>query len=729
MKKHYLLLFIAALLFIILHYLGRWSNSPYVWGVDQWRYFSRTWTVTFTIACLVVWIPFINRKIAALFDVIFRLAERIPARLRWISISGIVSFIFLELFLYFRIKTHFLGDGYLRLRNLRKLSEYQVNNVLDVYDYMNFNVYSFFQNIFKVSPLVPFILVSVLCGIGFVITAVYISKQFKNGEYLFLLLVFTGTIQLYFGYVEIYAISTLLVILYFYFSIRCIRGDAGIYYPVLILIIGIAFHFSLLFFVPSLLYLAWSRYGDRLYKSVFGIIMSICLLSGIIILFVIFNAWEFLTAFIKGGHTLKLFRPANDIMSAYSLFSFSHFADVFNGYQLAVPLLLFTLMLVIMNFKILKEKIDPPGIFLLTAIGGYVIFTFFINFEIGIFRDWDLFSQIAIPVVIFTFLLITEYFDYEPKKLLLILTVYSIVQTVPWILLNSDEKKSVDRFHYLTETAVTGKFAKGYAYDELRAYYAKRKEYFTALKFAEKAYISVESERYLYNISGCYYSISDIYFENGDLNTAEGYLLKGYSFYPDNINILNRLGIIYIKTGRYEEALEKLERVVELDDTQFQAYNNLGNLYARFGDRQRAIENYKRAVGLNPAIVMLHYNLAKEYEKNDDGIRYGPGYDFDSAVAEYKEIFTLDDNMLDAHFNLAFLYSITGQDSLAEQEYKKVINIDGGYATAYYNLALIYENRKEYGQALSFMEKARDLGLGIEPSVIADLRYKARKSR
>ncbi|MFC1558088.1 tetratricopeptide repeat protein [candidate division KSB1 bacterium] len=724
MKTHNISIFLTALIFIILHIFGKYSNSAYVWGVDQWRYFPAEWTVVFTVVCLVVLIPFINRKMTLFVEAVSGFIGKITSKI-WRSLSfGILLFICIELFLNFRVKTHFLGDGYVRMRNLERLSEFQIKNVLDIYDYVNFNIYSFLQSIIKTNSLIPFVLIGVLCGILFVFVSIYLSKQFKQSAFLFLLLVFTGTMQLYFGYVEIYAISTLLVLLYIYLSIRCLKNDVSFYYPLVVLLAGIVFHASVLFLIPSGLYLVWFHHRDRLLqrKRIFIALSGLFLFAAVF--YLLFNGREHVTAFLTSEHILPVNKIQSDIKTAYSLFSFSHAADVLNGYLLAAPVFIFTLMLIIVHFKTLVRKIEQKGIFLLTAVLGYSVFTFFINFEIGVFRDWDLFSPAALPLVVFTFLIIIEYLPYEPKKLLFILSIYSIVHTVPWILINSSEEKSLERFLYLTDHAVLSPHASGYANDELRAYYTKQGEPLKMLAYAERAYKAVQSDRYLYNISVGYYAIGNNLFKKGDLKSAEGYYLKGLNFYENNPHLHNRLGILYMNTGRYAEALKEFKLAAQINPGLTLVYNNLGNYYSMFGDRRKAVESFKKALEVNPNIALVHYNLATEYEKNEKGVRYGKGCDLDNAMSSYRKALSLDEGMVMAHFNLAALYSEIGQDNLAESEYKRVMELSSDYPLVYKNLVLIYERRGEYKLALEYINKANSSGIEIEPAVYKRLQEK-----
>ncbi|MEZ5447137.1 MAG: type IV pilus biogenesis/stability protein PilW [Gammaproteobacteria bacterium] len=64
--------------------------------------------------------------------------------------------------------------------------------------------------------------------------------------------------------------------------------------------------------------------------------------------------------------------------------------------------------------------------------------------------------------------------------------------------------------------------------------------------------------------------------------------------------INTQLGVEYMKEGKYETALKKLEKAVEIDGNYARAYDVLGLLYARLGENVNAEQNFKRALQLAP---------------------------------------------------------------------------------------------------------------------------------
>jgi len=59
------------------------------------------------------------------------------------------------------------------------------------------------------------------------------------------------------------------------------------------------------------------------------------------------------------------------------------------------------------------------------------------------------------------------------------------------------------------------------------------------------------------------------------------------------------LGVEYLRLGKYEKALSKLEKASEADENYPPIYNTLGVLYQRLGDKVRAEAYYQHALRLN----------------------------------------------------------------------------------------------------------------------------------
>lgn len=109
------------------------------------------------------------------------------------------------------------------------------------------------------------------------------------------------------------------------------------------------------------------------------------------------------------------------------------------------------------------------------------------------------------------------------------------------------------------------------------------------------------------NISG------DIYYNEGDLNSAIREYRLGLNLDPQNINLLNSLGVIYAQIERYKMAIPLFERILGISPADFMAMYNLGFAYLRLGDNDQALKYFEQATALNDNVFDLLLQLGQIY--------------------------------------------------------------------------------------------------------------------
>jgi len=67
-------------------------------------------------------------------------------------------------------------------------------------------------------------------------------------------------------------------------------------------------------------------------------------------------------------------------------------------------------------------------------------------------------------------------------------------------------------------------------------------------------------------------------------------------------------GIIHWNLGKYEQALEDYDRVIQINPKHAVAYNNRGDSYLKLGQYEQAIENYEQAIQLDPEFAHAYNN-------------------------------------------------------------------------------------------------------------------------
>ncbi len=145
---------------------------------------------------------------------------------------------------------------------------------------------------------------------------------------------------------------------------------------------------------------------------------------------------------------------------------------------------------------------------------------------------------------------------------------------------------------------------------------------------------------------------------------------------------------------RYEDAIAKLRRVLELDPQSSRAEDNLGLALDMVGRADEAQAEFARAVALNRALKQpspwpphnLGYLLLR-LEK------------LDAAEKALRESLEYDPAFAQAHYHLGRVLEKQSRDAEAIAEYRAAIAFDPAQAEPYYSLGLLYRRLKRPTEA------------------------------
>ena len=103
-------------------------------------------------------------------------------------------------------------------------------------------------------------------------------------------------------------------------------------------------------------------------------------------------------------------------------------------------------------------------------------------------------------------------------------------------------------------------------------------------------------------------------------NRAECAYLAIIRQYPDNNDTKFALSQLYQNSGRFSQALEILNDVLELDSEHFMAWNNKGNILKQLKRHPEAIESYQQSLRVKPdySIALTNLCLALSEDKQLD---------------------------------------------------------------------------------------------------------------
>ena len=173
---------------------------------------------------------------------------------------------------------------------------------------------------------------------------------------------------------------------------------------------------------------------------------------------------------------------------------------------------------------------------------------------------------------------------------------------------------------------------------------------------------------------------------------------------------------IYLQLDRAEEAAEECKEALKIDPEYNAAIFTLAQAYKKLKKYDEAIAGFERAIQVDPRDPKPHVNLGEVFLETKDldkaithfeeAISIDPEHsslahnNLGAAFLEKKLLERAEEELLkalemrpripDAHYNLGLLYEGKGDPNRAMEEYKKEIEIHPGAHPAHFNLALLY---------------------------------------
>ena len=130
------------------------------------------------------------------------------------------------------------------------------------------------------------------------------------------------------------------------------------------------------------------------------------------------------------------------------------------------------------------------------------------------------------------------------------------------------------------------------------------------------------------------------------------YYVEATTLSPHNAQLYNEWGLVYAMLGEQDNALEKYQTSLSLDERYDQTYLYLGNLYLNQKEYDKSAEAYRKALELTPGIVQAHSALGYIYSQQGK---------MAEAVLENLEVLKISPKDYASHKNLAILYQQAGQ--------------------------------------------------------------------
>lgn len=200
--------------------------------------------------------------------------------------------------------------------------------------------------------------------------------------------------------------------------------------------------------------------------------------------------------------------------------------------------------------------------------------------------------------------------------------------------------------------------------------------------------------------------IGTIYFHREDYEGAEHHFREAFAINPREAKYAYNLGLILLKKGRQEEAIQFFEKALETGTSNTQIYRYIAESYEDLKMGDNAIMALEKALSIKPDDIDTMFQLADLY--------YNMG-----RLSQAEEIFRKiikvtpgDIHTENALVNLGIILDDMERHNEAISALEQAISINPNNDVAYYNLGIAFKNAGQPTQAIESWKKASSLNPG-----------------
>jgi len=641
-QKTFWLVYSILLGMVLIRIIPILNPEARAWGFNHLIFLPVGYTITFfLLSALALILPFfeISKRygqiLVTLFSTYF-FEHHYKYLFRLIFIAFMAG-----LFTIFATPTHFLGDGYMLLGNVASSKVTTLKWTEKGVTLIQLGIQYILGPANEATALKAFRIVSIVAGVITCCFYFLISEMITNDRIkrvlVFMICFFSGSLLLYFGYVENYPLLWVGLTGFIYFGLRYHKIGKGLIWSFLFLAFGIFVHLQMAVLIPAFIYLLFSRgIGFSLYTRYGKLLWSLLALvvcGGIIL---------FINLFKTNLYFEHMFLPiftGKPIYPKYSILSLPHLLDIVNELFLISPLLLIFFAL---SFGRLREIFKNNSlIFLaLTALGS-LFFLLIIDPKLSMPRDWDLFSISVFGLMLILVILQPDEKIDLLKRLVLPVTAFLMLFNYPFLLTNLNKQASVNYFKYIINldpkiSISSIMVLKGYfeskgnfkAVDSMRTTFSER--------FPNKTNI----DRAIAALTKGDYELAN---QIGN-NIKPNKFLAYYHHYM-------ALKAIHIG-GDYNKALKELDDAVQLGMYNAQIFTNRAQVLVYFSRFDEAIDDLNWSFELDRANIQTIEGLTLVYSYLNKP---------DSSIYFAQELLTIDSLNPTAFFYLTESYYQKGE--------------------------------------------------------------------
>lgn len=196
-----------------------------------------------------------------------------------------------------------------------------------------------------------------------------------------------------------------------------------------------------------------------------------------------------------------------------------------------------------------------------------------------------------------------------------------------------------------------------------------------------------------YQLARCYYNLG----RADEQFAAATDALKRRTRFVGESNFL--IGDALLKLKKTDEAIEYLERAVDIRADQYEAYGLLAEIYRGRNDFEKAIATARKGLLAFPNDATLYTSLAWYYSLADKP---------KEAIIAAKSAITIKPDLAMAYTNLCRAYNDAGEYQNSVTACNNALKINPGDGETYFYIARAYEFLKQSDKSIDAYRKAAD---------------------
>ncbi|TAK65605.1 MAG: hypothetical protein EPO24_02300, partial [Bacteroidetes bacterium] len=458
-----------------IHVVGYFVPSGLTWGFNFFAFLPSYVLIAYAALGIAV-ILFLRSELAsAWFDRAAYYFEQYP----WLVLL-VVCGIFTGCAFVFQVQVPLLGDSFIIIKNYDN-EFFGAKELWMFRSPMAVHYFSLIMQMFEWTQypamLSAFLVGEIVLGIGFILCLFLTVKNFftdsKTQLTAFLFLTCMPYMQIFFGYVEVYAVL-LFALALFFLAVALYRNRRLPFIIVAIAFIYMALaHMMTMFLAPMMLYLTFLEVRSK------GVKVTLLTIAGILILcFALFAALGFDLGKIVNLAPYSNFLTilnAKAPYQAYALFSVYHLTELLNAFLLTAPL---SLLLLVVSIGTKKQQLfqQPLTLMMFIAVIPLLLFIAVAKFDLGMAKDWDIVASLMFVVSLSSIVFVFLENSSIALKSVQMATVTMALTSLPWFYLNSTVEENIHRTESFQDTRVVSPEGYYLATIHLAAHYMNVKD-------------------------------------------------------------------------------------------------------------------------------------------------------------------------------------------------------------------------------------------------------------